>query len=244
MSLSESMEDYLEAIFEIEKSKRAANINVQLGVGYMSQGRYDFAKTKLEKALSQDPTNADIYHYMAELYRRLGDFETAEANFQKALKLDGTNTALMNNYGVFLCSQKHYDEANEYFEKVLKDPLYQSKDLVYENMGVCSLKEGNLLKAEKYLNKAYSLNPNLPTTALNLAQINFDKQLMDQANFHFQRFLKMADHTAQSLWLGYLLEMQNGNKNQAASYAVLLKGKYPESNEAKLLQKHETRKNK
>ena len=225
------------------KAKRAAAINAQLGVEYMRQERYDVAKAKFEKALTQDPDNIDIYHYMAELYRRLDEFDIAQSYFEKAMDKDGENSALLNNYGVFLCDRKQYAKAIQNFDKVLKDPVYQRKDLVYENMGVCQLRQGNLLLAEKHLTKAYTMNPRLPVTALNLAQLNFDKQLFEQANFHYGRYLDMAPQTAQSLWLGYLLETRNGKKNKAASYAVLLKGKFPDSKEAKLLQKLESRKN-
>lgn len=225
-----------------ERLKRAAQINAQLGVEYMRQERYEVAKQKLERALQEDPDNGDIYHYMAELYRRLDEFDLAQSNYEKALAIKTDDSALLNNYGVFLCDRQHYDKGIKTFEKVLDNPVYQRKDLVYENMGVCYLRQGNLLYAEKYLNMAYANNPRLPVTAINLAQLNYDKQLFDQANFHFQRFLSMSKHTPQSLWLGYLLETHNGNKNQAASYAVLLKGKYPNSEEAKLLQKLESRK--
>jgi type IV pilus assembly protein PilF len=149
------------------------------------------------------------------------------------------DTALLNNYGVFLCGEKKYQKANEYFNKVLDDPVYQRKDLVYENMGICAQSQGNLLLAEKYLNKAISLNPRLPAATLTLAQMSFDKQQFKQAKFYYDRYLELAQHTSQSLWLGYLLEKQVGNKNQAASYAILLKGKFPDSRETKLLRKLE-----
>lgn len=222
-----------------DNAKRAAVINAQLGVGYMRQGKYDVAKEKLEKALGQDSENGDIYHYMAELYRRVNEPELAEQNYQQALRYNKEDTALMNNYAVFLCGQKKYKQANDYFDKVMDDPVYQRKDLVFENMGICAQQQGNLLLAEEHLNTALGMNPRLPTTTLYLAQINFDKQLLKQADFYYKRYIKMAQQTPQSLWLGYLLETQIGNKNQAASYAVILKGKFPTSKEAKLLRKLE-----
>ncbi len=230
-----------EPYLDEEKAKRAAELNAQLGVGYMRQGKYEIAKEKFDKALSQDPDNGDIYHYMAELYRRLDEPEIAEGYYQEAMSYNENDSALKNNYAIFLCEQKKYKEADEYFNKVLNDPIYERKDLVYENMGLCAQHQGNLLLAEEHLNRAMGLNPRLPTTVLTLAQISFDKQLFKQADFHYKRYLKMAKQTPQSLWLGYLLENQIGNKNKAASYAVLLKGKYPDSREAKLLRKMEAR---
>lgn len=230
-----------ETTLDEDKAKRAAELNARLGVGYMRQGKYEIAKEKLDKALSQDPDNGDIYHYMAELYRRLNEPKIAEGYYQEAMSYNMDDSALKNNYAVFLCEQNKYKEADEYFNKVLSDPIYERKDLVYENMGLCAQHQGNLLLAEEHLNRALGMNPRLPTTVLTLAQISFDKQLLKQADFHYKRYLKMAQHTSQSLWLGYLLEKQIGNKNKAASYAVLLKGKFPDSKEAKLLRKIEAR---
>jgi len=241
MSIFLSACTYSGSDMDSEQSARAADINARLGVGYLRQGKYDIAKEKLEKALSQDPNNADIYHYLAELYRRVDEPELAEGYYQRALDYNENDSALMNNYSVFLCGQKKYKEANKYFNKVMKDPVYQRKDLVYENMGLCAKSQGNLFLAEKHLNKALAMNPRLPNTILNLAQISFDKQQLKQADFHFKRYVKMAQHTPQSLWLGYLLEKQIGNKNQAVSYATLLKGKFPDSRETKLLRKLEAK---
>jgi len=223
-----------------DESKRAAAINAQLGVGYLRQGKYEIAKQKLDKALEQDPDNGNIHHYMAELYRRLNEPTLAEKHFQIAMNQNEDDFALLNNYAVFLCGNKEYKKATEYFDKVLTDPVYQRKDLVYENMGLCSKSQGNLFLAEKHFDKALGMNSKLPITIINLAQISFDKQQIAQANFHYKRYLKIARQTAQSLWLGYLLEKQNGNANMAGRYAILLKGKFPDSKEARLLRKLES----
>ena len=223
-----------------DESKRAAEINAQLGVGYIRQGKYDVAKQKLDKALEQDPDNGDTHHYMAELYRRLNESALAEKHFQIAIDRSEENFSVLNNYAVFLCENKEYKKASEYFDKVLSDPVYPRKDLVYENMGLCAQSQGNLFLAEKHFDKALGMNSKLPITIINLAQISFDKQQIAQANFHYKRYLKIARQTAQSLWLGYLLEKQNGNANMAGRYAILLKGKFPDSKEARLLRKLES----
>ena len=117
-----------------DKAERAADINARLGVGYMRQGKYEIAKEKLEKALRQDPDNGDIYHYMAELYRRVDEPELAEEYFQKAISYNENDSALMNNYAVFLCGQKKYKEADKYFCPNNKALSLQAKHIIQKGV--------------------------------------------------------------------------------------------------------------
>ncbi|NNF97590.1 MAG: type IV pilus biogenesis/stability protein PilW [Halobacteria archaeon] len=215
----------------------ASDYNAQLGLAYINQGRYDVAMSKLKKSIEQNPDNAVAHHYVAELYRRLGEFDKAETHFKEALDLTPNNPSLMNNYGVYLCDDKKYKKAYGYFDKVLKDPLYPAKGSVYENIGLCAQSEGNLKIAEENLRFALRLNPQAPKSLLAMAQISFDKQKYAASRKYFYEYLENARHTPASLWLGILLENRSGNKNRVASYVVLLKGKYPDSEEAELLKK-------
>ena len=215
----------------------ASDYNAQLGLAYINQGRYDIAQNKLKKSIEQNPDNAVAHHYIAELYRRLGEFDKAETHFEEALDLAPKNSSLLNNYGVFLCDDKKYKEAYGYFDKVLKDPLYPSKGSVYENIGLCAQSEGNIKMAEENLRFALRLNPQSPKSLLAMAQISFDNQKYAASRKYFYQYLENARHTPASLWLGILLENRSGNKNRVASYVVLLKGKYPNSEEAALLKK-------
>ena len=81
----------------------------------------------------------------------------------------------------------------------------------------------------------------MPASLLGLAQIEFDKQHIKIAASYLDRYNKIAPHTPQSLWLGVLIERKRGHKGKAGSYAVFLKGKFPESKEAMLLEKLERR---
>lgn len=222
---------------EKQDTSDASDYNAQLGLAYINQGRYDIAQSKLKKSIEQNPDNAFAHHYIAELYRRLGEFDKAETHFKEALDLAPDNAPLMNNYGVFLCDDKKYQKAYKYFDKVLTDPLYPSKGSVYENIGLCSQLEGNVKMAEENLRFALRLNPESPKSLLAMAQISFDKQKYAASRKYFYQYLENARHTPASLWLGILLENRSGNKNRVASYVVLLKGKYPNSEEAELLKK-------
>jgi len=222
-------------------NSKASDANASLGVAYMMKGNYEVAMRKLKKAIQYNEDNPDAHHYIAELYNRIDENKLAEKHFEIALDLAPQDSSIKNNYGIFLCGQKKVKEGVELFENVLNDPLYKNKGKAYENMGVCTLSSGNIFQAKNYFQQALTINKNLPTSLLSMAQIEFDKQHINLAAQYLSRFNKNSTHTAQSLWLGYLIERKLGNKNRTASYSVLLKGKFPDSKEAKLLEKLQSR---
>lgn len=220
-------------------TKRAAELNAQLGLGYLKQGQYKRARRKLDKALGFDSDNANAHHYMGELYRRLGDSEKAEKYLKTAMDLAPDDLTIQNNYGVYLCDAGKYDEAIALFKKPLSDSLYENRAQSYENIGLCRLRQGQIIQAEKAFKQALQLNSNMATSLLKLAQMRFDSGNSVAAYSLYSRYIAIAQHTPESLWLGILLESGRGAKNTVSSYKVKLKGKYPDSRETKLLLKLE-----
>ena len=228
-----------ERVMDPANKERASELNSQLGLGYLKQGDFERAEKKLQRALKFNPDNADAHHFMAELYRRLGEFDKAEKYYKTALDLDPKSTTVQNNYGVYLCDRGEYDKAISHFKSILDDPFYREKASAHENIGLCQLRQGKLHQAEKEFTEALQINPKMPNSIINMAQIRFDAGRKADAYEYFRRYLQVAQHTPESLWLGILLEHGRGAKNTVASYKVLLKGKYPDSKQAKLLKKLE-----
>jgi len=228
-----------ETVVEPSDPERASELNAQLGLGYMQKGQYERALAKLDKAISFDSNNATAYHYKAELYRRLRQYQKAEDNFQRALELDPNDANAQNNYGVFLCDQEQYEKAYKHFNKIINDPLYRFKADAYENVGLCSYRQGRMQQAEQAFQSALAINNKMAKSIIKLALINYDRKNKAEAYAFFKRFLSLSGHNPESLWLGILLEKERGNKNAVSSYKVLLKGKFPASDEAKLLRKLE-----
>ena len=223
---------------------KAAEVNAKMGAGYMNQGNYELAMIKLTKALKFNEENLHANHYMGELYRRLGEKNKADEYFKRALDLDEKDPQLMNNYGVFLCELERYKQAEGYFDKVLKDPLYKGKARVYENLGICAKLKGNLAQSEDHFRRALIMNPKLAKSLLSLAQLKFDQRNKASAYSYFQQFSKISSQNSESLWLGVLLEKELGNRSKMASYALRLRNQFPHSKEAELLAKMELRKRK
>jgi len=219
----------------------AGEINASLGLSYMQQGKNDVAMAKLKRALEVEPDLPEAHHYIAVLYERLGQIELAEKHYQRALRLDGQNAGLQNNYGTFMCNQSRFADAEQHFLAALKDPLYKTPDQTYENLGLCALRSGDKPKADGYLRKALQLNPKLPKSLFQMAALEFEAERHLQVRAYLQRYLAVAAHSPETLWLGIRNERILGDKNAVASYALLLKRKFPDSEEARLLSESETR---
>jgi len=217
--------------------KKAAIANAELGVAYLAQGKYKVAMNKLKKALRFDDENVSANHYIAELYRRLEQNDLANQYFEKALDLDDNDSSIKNNYGIFLCGTGSYEKGLKLFNRVLADPLYANKGQVYENMGLCAEKQGNIRYSEKYFETALKFNKRLPAALLGMAQISFDKRNIKNASEYLKRHNKVAQLTAESLWLELLIARKKGYKGRAGSMALKLKRYFPDSKEATLLKK-------
>lgn len=216
-------------------AQKSAEVNAELGLRYMMQGKNDVALEKLDRALKQNPDSANAHHYLAELYRRLDKPAEADRHYQRALELDGKNTSLQNNYGVFLCNQKRYDEAEKRFLEVLDDPVYNGRARTLENLGLCMKEKPDLKKAETYFRKALALDKNLVKSLYAMAELSFAEGNYLSARAYLQRYLELAPHDPGTLWLGVQIERKLGDLDAAASYEMQLKANFPDSKETRLL---------
>ena len=145
---------------------------------------------------------------------------------------------------MYLCEVSRYKEAENYFAKVLKNPLYTGKALVYENLGLCAKFKGNLAEAEKHFHHALKINPKLGKSLLSLALLKFDQRNKVSAYSYFKQFSKVSRQTPESLWLGVLLEKARGSRSGMGNYSLRLKSRFPHSKEAEMLAKMEAREKK
>ncbi len=234
-----------EPVHENANLRKASEANAELGLAYMKQGRYETALHKLKKAVTQNPGNAEAHQYLAILYDRLDRPEDAERHFKSSLEnmpdstLSSRVAAVRNNYAVFLCKHKRYDEAGRFFDLVSRDPLYQARDRLFENMARCEQNKGDMHQAERLYLQALRLNPKSAKSLLGMAQIDYDKGLYTQAHAYLNKFLKYSAHNAESLWLAILLERRRGNAERVANYSIRLKSKFPDAKETRLLKQLE-----
>lgn len=218
-----------------------AAINLQLGIEYSKEGNYEAALAKLRKALEIEPNYPSAHHVIAVVYDQIGERAKAEEHFKRSIELDPRDSQTLNDYGAFLCRLGRAAEAYPLFERAIANPLYKTPELAHANAGVCAARAQDLVRAEKELRAALSINSNLPSALLEMAAVSYDQAQYLPARAYLQRYLEVARHNARSLWLGVRIERKLGDVDAIASYSLALRERFPDSEEARLLRESEGR---
>jgi len=212
--------------------KEAAELNVQLAIGYIQRKQYKPARDKLEKAIKQNPDYLPAYKTMAYLYALLGQVDKAEENYKQALDLKPEDADLANSYGACLCRQGKYDEAQDMFRLSYSDPFYETLYLAQSNAGSCYIKQGKYKKAEALLRQSLRVHPKLPGSLISMAEIGLKTERYLMARAYIQRYHAIRPATAASLWIQTQAEKALGAKEHYMKYARQLIKDFPDSDEA------------
>ncbi len=225
--------------FGVNSRTGAGDVYVKLAIAYMREGHLDVALQKANQGLEIEPNNAEGHNVIALLYDRLGEKGLAEDHFKRSLKVDPKNSYVLNAYATFLCQQERYEEADNTFQKALKNPLYKTPEVALTNAGICSERNKDLTKAEAYLRKALNYNPKFAAALMQMARISFEVGENLSSRAYLQRYLEIAKPNPASLWLGIQNERILGNQDAVSSYTLMLKNRFPDSAEVLLLRDSE-----
>ena len=217
------------------QSHERAKTFTDLAGAYFTRAQYKVALDELRKAITADSRYGPAYNIYGMIYMDLAEDKLAEDNFRTAIELDSKDSDARNNYGWFLCTRGRYDEGLAQFSAAIRNPLYTQPELAMTNAGLCAEKKGDIALAEANLAKALKLQPDSPNTVLKLAGLNFRQGRLMEAQRLLGRHDELAPPTAESLWLGVRLERKLGDHAQEASYALQLRKRFPDSNEAQLM---------
>lgn len=220
---------------QIQLDRKASEYNTQLGVNYMQRGEFETALEKLEKALRQDPNSAPAHHTIAILYANLAENTKAEYHYERALEISPKYSEAHNNYGVFLCQQGQYEASITRFLTALQNPLYREAGQAYENAGLCAKQIPDITRAEGYSRKALQINANLGKALLGMAQITYQRGDYTDSYNYINRYRRVASWTPEALLQGIRTARRVGDEDAVASYIVLLRGQFPDSDQAQQL---------
>lgn len=213
--------------------KQASDYNTQLGVAYLKQGNRDLAMQKFQKAIQQNPDNADAYLGLGLLYDTIGDPDKAEASYETALDKAPDNPEVQNNYAVFLCQHGKQKKSLKYFLNAAQNPLYSTPDAAFTNAGVCASQIPDMQSAEGYFRKALDINPIYPDALYQMAQLSYRQKKYTQARAFIERFTTVSPQPRpEVLLLGLRTERALGNTQAAADYAKKLRQLFPDSPQA------------
>lgn len=216
----------------------------QLGIQYLQAGDTVNAKSSLQRSLIINERYAPAHNALGLVFQAERDFELAEGYFKRAIELEPMSAIFHNNYGAFLYSRQRYAEACHHFSRATEDPFYPARAQAFENMGRCYIQLGRLDVAEHALRRSLDLQRDRP-----FAQVAMSGLLLDQGNipeaiglynrFRAQVDARMAEQDANSLWVGVRIARADRNPSLAATYGLLLRNLYPDSEEYRLFKESE-----
>lgn len=221
---------------QVETESRArAKVFAELGFAYFSRGQMKVALDEARKSIIADNRYGPAYNLLGLIYMDLAEDKLAEENFRKALELERADSDAHNNYGWFLCTRGRFEEGLAQFTDAMRNPLYDRPEQAMTNAGLCSERKGDLKQAEAYYIKASKLQPNAPLPIVKLADLNFRKGNINEAQRLLTRHQEVSAPTAESLWLSLRIERKLGDRAQEAFYNQQLRKRFPDSPETKLL---------
>jgi len=213
-------------------ARKRARLRIELAVGYFEQGQPTVALDEIKQALAADPNFADAYNLRGLVYMRLDDAGLAEDSFRRAIALNPREPNTLHNYGWLLCQQNRYGDAAAQFTEALAVPSYADRAKTLMTQGVCELKAGQRVQAERSLMQAYEIDAGNPVVGFNLASLLAQREEWSRAQFYIRRVNNSPSASAETLWLGIRVERKLNNREAVAQLGGQLQRRFPQSREA------------
>jgi type IV pilus assembly protein PilF len=215
------------------KNNNSDDVHLQLGVRYLSMNKLELAKENLLLALKDNSSNAQAHNALAFLYEKLNQTDNAKDHYETALNLTPDDLGVQNNFGRFLCEHGEFEAGMELLSKASANQLNDRQWLALTNAGRCQLGMGQKPQAENYFRQALQFNNTYAPALSEMQKIAYQKSDFWAAKGFLQRYLSVANHTSETLWIAAQVERALGNRELAREYRNLLLEKFPLSNEAK-----------
>lgn len=212
--------------------RKRARLRLELAIGYFEHGQTTVALDEIKQSLIADPSYADAYNLRGLAYMRLEDVGLAEDSFRRAIAINPRDPNTLHNYGWLLCQQRRYADATAKFTLALTVPNYVDRAKTLMTQGVCQVKAGQLVEAERSLTQAYEIDAANPVIGYNLAALMVQRAELSRAQFYIRRVNNSASANAESLWLGLKIERRLNNNEALAQLAAQLHRRFPQSREA------------
>ncbi len=161
-----------------------------------------------EKAIIYNPTEPFFHFHLASLYFNEEDYEKALYIWQEAVNMSPNFLAAHYWLGITFLNLNKIKKAQEKFLEVLElknqiNDLHNfgsdyekalidfDYSLLYDTLGYCYFKEGNLEKAANFYKEAIKINPRFAQAYSNLAGVYFSKKMYKKAESMIKEALKL-----------------------------------------------------
>ena len=204
---------------------------VQIAAEYYRLGDIEPALKNAQKALEEDPNNAQAHNVIATIYQQLRQPEQAEKHFRTALGLAPNDSYLLMAWGNFLCDRGDYAGAAAQYQQALANPLFNAPWMAETRAGICGRRAGQIAGAEQALRRALSANPGYAPALIEMAELEHAQGRNPSAKSYLERYLAAGGRGPKALLLGVRIERALGSRQSANRYEKLLRQHYPDAPE-------------
>lgn len=144
----------------------SGRMNNDIGQMYYRGGNYAMAKGEFQRAVANDPWNADYMHNLAMSMRRSGDTAGAEQMLQKALVQDPAHQPSYHGLALIMKEQGRTTEAQNLLSGWVAQQPYMPQ--AHVEMAWLQRETGDLAGAQNSLQQALKIKPNDPVATAHL----------------------------------------------------------------------------
>lgn len=204
---------------------------VQIAAEYYRLGEVEQALKNAQKALEEDPNNAQAHNVIATIYQQLRQPDQAEQHFRTALGLTPNDPYLLMAWGNFLCDRGDYAGAAAQYQQALANPLFNAPWVGETRAGICARRAGQMGVAEQALRRALTANPTYAPALIEMAELEQAQGHNASAKSYLERYFAAGGRGPKPLLLGVRIERALGSRQGAGRYEKLLRQNYPDSPE-------------
>ncbi len=125
----------------------------------MAKGEIEEALALLTRVRASNPRLPHLHAQLGRAHLHRGAFSTAEGVFQLALDIDGDSADAHEGMGVALAAQDKYAEALYHFMRSVT--LEHNQPMTHTHLGLCAARVGEFAMAQRALEIAIELNPQI-----------------------------------------------------------------------------------
>ena len=211
----------------------AAELNYQLGARYYQNGKYDLARDRLLLAIELQPKMAVAHTTLGMTYEALDNLRLATESYKNAVRVAPRDFDVQNAYAVFLCRQRDFDGAREYFEKAAEHPKNDNAERTLTNAGLCMAQKPDAAEAERLFRAALDRRATYGEALLQMCLLKFRAEEYMSSRAFLQRLMSSSPSTPGILLLAAEIEGKLGNERGREEYVNQLLRQFPESPEAR-----------
>ena len=143
--------------------------NNQAGQNYYAQGNYTAARHAFQRAMADNPNNANYAFNLASAMNKQGDVIAAEQMYQKALSVEPSHQPSYHGYAAMLNKQGRTAEAQELLASWNQTQPYDAES--YIETAWMRQEQGDLAGAEQALQQALRISPKHPIALAHLGNV-------------------------------------------------------------------------